>query len=107
MRTLAIILVSFLYVACTSTPEEIQKEVLLETTTAWDGQPLPAYPTTQPKITILKITIPPNTKLAEHYHAIINCAVITKGTLKVVKKDGQELIIKEGEAVAEVLNDVH
>lgn len=87
--------------------QEVKTEKLLETSQSWDGTQLPAYPATQPKITILKTTIPPGTKLATHYHLIINCAVVLKGTLKIVKPDGKEKIIHAGDAVSEVIGEPH
>lgn len=100
-------LVVIALISISASAQGIKTEKLLETTTSWDGKTLPMYPTTQPKVTILRITIPPKTKLPEHYHSVLNFAVVTKGVLKVVKEDGEELVIKRGEAVAEVLGDYH
>ena len=86
---------------------KVTSEVLLDTTTSWDGTLLPAYPQGQPRVTILQITVPPHTQLAPHYHPIINCAVILSGSLKVVKDDGKALIINEGEAISELVGSIH
>ncbi len=87
--------------------KQVTSEVLLETSQSWDGAELPAYPTGTPKITIVKTSIPPNTKLQPHRHSIINCGVVMKGTLKVIKSDGQEMTITQGDAASEVIGDVH
>lgn len=87
--------------------QEIVTSTILETTQSWDGKLLPEYPKGQPKATILKIVIPPGSKLPEHYHPVLNFAIVTKGTLKVIKADGQEKVINEGEAIAEVINALH
>ena len=41
----------------------IKVEKLLQTTHSWDGTRYAGYPTGQPEITVLKITVPPNTAL--------------------------------------------
>ena len=111
IRILIIALIVAMAVACNTNvvhnKQTIKTEKILETTTSWDGTTLPPYPTDQPKISILKISIPPAAKLPIHYHSIINCAVVIKGTLKVVKEDGQEIIISEGQAISEVINKYH
>jgi hypothetical protein len=37
-----------------------------------DGNLLPAHPEGQPKITVLPITVPPETSLPSHRHAVVN-----------------------------------
>jgi quercetin dioxygenase-like cupin family protein len=56
------------------------KEKLAVSTEAWTGQKLPAYPSGQPEISILKITIPPGQRLPMHKHPVINVAVVLKGS---------------------------
>ena len=38
-------------------------DVLAKTTASWNGATLPSYPTGQPEVTILKISIPPHVQL--------------------------------------------
>lgn len=80
---------------------------LAKTTKSWDKKLLPAYPKGQPEITILKITIPPHTKLPMHKHPFINAGVLLKGNLTVTTKDGKKLHLKEGESIAEVVSTWH
>lgn len=87
--------------------QDVVTQKLLETSTSWDGSQLPSYPKTQPKVTILRITIAPGAKLPIHQHPLINCAVVTKGELKVVKLSGEEKLIKAGDAIAEVVGSFH
>ena len=95
-------------VSKTPTPtSQVTSEVLLDTTTSWDGTPLPAYPQGQPRVTVLQITVPPHTRLAPHYHPIINCAVILSGSLKVVKDDGTSLTLNAGDAVSGLVGTIH
>lgn len=86
---------------------EINKVVLSSSSQSWDGVELPAYPSGKPKISILHITIPPKEKLALHKHPIINAGVLIKGELKVVKPNGETLILKQGEAIIELVNSEH
>ena len=87
--------------------KEVQTVVLAETTRSWDGELLPPYPTGQPKVSILRITVPPHARLDMHKHSIINAAVVTKGQLTVVKESGEELTIQAGEALVEVIGSFH
>lgn len=87
--------------------KEAKAEILIEATTSWDGQNLPSYPTAQPKITILKIIVPPKSRMPEHCHSIINAGVVTKGELRIVQDDGSELILRSGDAAIEVVGNYH
>jgi hypothetical protein len=40
-----------------------QRETLLQTTQSWNGKPYTHYPTGQPQLTTLKVTIAPHTSL--------------------------------------------
>ena len=86
---------------------EIQVVKLAETSKSWNGDDLPNYPKGKPKITVLKITIPPKTKLHKHYHPVINSGIVLKGELKVVDINGNILLLKEGDVVVELVNKVH
>lgn len=86
---------------------EIQVVKLAETTKSWNGDDLPDYPKGKPKITVLKITIPPKTKLHKHYHPVINSGIILKGELKVVDINDNVLILKEGDVIVELVNKIH
>lgn len=105
-----VVLVSVLLlnVSCkTSKITEIQVVKLAETTKSWNGDVLPKYPEGHPKITVLKITIPPKTTLHKHYHPVINSGILLKGALKVVDVDGNVLILKAGDVIVELVNKIH
>lgn len=76
-----------------SKPEAV---TLIETDKSWNGSELPNYPVGKPKITILKITIPPRSKLNIHKHMVINAGVLTKGELTVVDDQNNTLNLKTG-----------
>jgi quercetin dioxygenase-like cupin family protein len=94
----------------TSTPlqaDDIVVEELIRSTSSWDGEPLPIYPEGQPEITILKFTIPAGAKLASHTHSVINAGVLLSGTLTVVSEDQEELHLKPGDALIELVDKLH
>ncbi len=97
-----------LIVSCKST-QITKTEVikLAESSKSWNGNNLPNYPTDAPKITILKYTIPPKTKLKIHKHLVINAGVLIKGELTVVDEDNNTLVLKEGDALIELVNKFH
>ncbi|AUP80848.1 cupin domain-containing protein [Flavivirga eckloniae] len=104
-----IVFLSFIMVLSCKTGKitEIQVEKLAETTKSWNGDTLPNYPTGNPKITVLKITIPPKTKLHKHYHPVINSGILLKGELTVVDIDDNILELKEGDVIVELVNKIH
>lgn len=67
-----------------SAPATVEK--LLETESSWDGTLYKTYPDGTPQLSVLKITIPPNSSLSWHQHAIPNAAYVQNGTLTVEKK---------------------
>lgn len=81
--------------------------ILAETTKSWNGDTLPNYPKGQPKVTILKIIIPPKTSLDPHLHPVINAGVLIKGTLTIVDENGNTLNLKAGDAIVELVNTIH
>ena len=68
---------------------------------------LPSYPKGQPEITILKVIIPPKTKLPVHEHPVINAGILTKGVLTVITKDKKVLQMKAGDSISEVVKTWH
>ena len=79
-------------------------DVLAKTTSSWNGATLPSYPTGQPEVTILKISIPPHIQLPLHQHPVINAGVLLKGELTVLTKGGKTLHLKAGDPIVEVVN---
>jgi hypothetical protein len=54
--------------------DTVKVDVLSQTSSSWDGSPLPAYLKGAPEVTILKITIPPKTQLPPHKH-LVRCLI--------------------------------
>jgi len=90
--------------APTNTPES---ELLIESFQSWNGDSLPAYPSGKPKISIVKVTIPPQSELPKHYHLVINAGVLLSGELTVVDSEGHSLKMKAGDPIIELVNKVH
>lgn len=82
-------------------------KVLTKTTSSWNGSELPQYPEGQPEITILRITIPPKSRLPVHEHPVINAGVLLKGQLTVVTEDNEILHLKAGDPIVELVNKPH
>jgi quercetin dioxygenase-like cupin family protein len=85
-----------------------QRETLLQTTQSWNGKPYIHYPTGEPQLTTLKVTIAPRTSLPWHSHPIPNAVYVLSGTLTLHDKaSGKTLVVHQGQAVGESVDDVH
>jgi quercetin dioxygenase-like cupin family protein len=82
-------------------------EVITESYLSWNGDSLPAYPDGKPKISIVKVTIPPHSELPKHHHPVINAGVLLKGELTVIDIEGNILEMKAGDPIIEVVNTIH
>ena len=80
---------------------------LAETSVAWNGSPLPEYPSGEPVISIYKYVFPPHTVTNPHFHKVINCGVVLSGTVTIVNKDGSYHDFHEGEALVETDGEIH
>jgi quercetin dioxygenase-like cupin family protein len=85
-----------------------KREVLLQTSQSWNGKPYTHYPTGQPELTTLKVTIAPHTALPWHTHPFPNAVYVLSGTLTLHDRDsGKTLVVHQGQAVGESVDDVH
>ena len=80
---------------------------LLETKKSWDGENFPALQIKNPKVTVLKISIPEGFILPMHKHPIINVGYILKGTLSVYKENGEKMTLTAGQSAAEMIDQWH
>lgn len=91
-----------------STPADVERKILLQTSTSWDNTPYIRYPDSAPELSLLKLKIPANTALDWHTHPIPNAAYILAGELTIESKDnGQIQHFKQGDALAEMVNIKH
>jgi quercetin dioxygenase-like cupin family protein len=85
-----------------------QRETLLQTTQSWNGKPYTHYATGQPQLTTLKVTIAPHTSLPWHTHPSPNAVYVLSGTLTLQDRaSGKTLVVHQGQAVAESVDDEH
>jgi quercetin dioxygenase-like cupin family protein len=91
-----------------ATAATAQREILLQTTQSWNGKPYTHYPTGQPQLTTLKVTLAAHTSLPWHYHPVPNAVYVLSGTLTLRDRaSGKTLVVHEGQAVGESVDDVH
>jgi quercetin dioxygenase-like cupin family protein len=84
------------------------RDILLQADGSWNGNRYTHYPTGQPELTMLKVTIPPHTALPWHTHPFPNAVYVLSGTLTLQDRDsGKSQVYHQGEAFAESVNDVH
>ena len=110
MKKLVCCILSVALVAGCASPRydtEVRAVQLVKSTVSWNGQPLPAYQTGTPEITILKITIPPHHTLPLHKHPVINAGVLLKGELTVITESGKVLNLKPNDPIVEVVDTWH
>jgi quercetin dioxygenase-like cupin family protein len=101
-------LVSICLLGCDSNKiTDIKVITLVKTSESWNGELLPKYLDGNPEITILKIIIPPKTKLPLHKHPEINAGVLLKGELTVISETNDTLHLKAGEPIVELVNTWH
>ncbi|MGY2293592.1 cupin domain-containing protein [Pseudomonas sp. SDO5511_1_S431] len=88
--------------------QQLKFEKILVTDRSWDGVPLTDYPRAQPELSVIKVEIPPHTSLDWHTHTIPSVGYLIKGSLTLINKvTGEQVIAREGGALAETLNSVH
>ena len=88
--------------------ETAHREILLQANQAWNGKAYTHYPTGQPELTMIKLTIAPHTVLPWHTHPIPNAAYVLSGTLTVHDKESDKSkTYHQGEAFAEIVDGVH
>jgi quercetin dioxygenase-like cupin family protein len=85
----------------------IKIETLIQSTSAWDATPYRRYPDGQPLISVLRITIAPDTVLDWHSHPMPNAAYVLSGELTLERKDGTRKRFFAGQALTETVNRIH
>jgi len=84
------------------------RDILLQADGSWNGKAYTRYPTGQPELTMLKVTIPANTALPWHTHPFPNAVYVLSGTLTLEDRDsGKSKVFHQGDAFAESVDDVH
>jgi quercetin dioxygenase-like cupin family protein len=109
MRTIAAVVISFGFLSAQAAKEAgpLQVKTLLQTDKAWDGKAYDSYPAGQPRLSVLEITIPPNTTMEWHRHPVPNAAYVLGGELKVETQNGQVQHFKKGQVIPETVGVWH
>lgn len=105
-----IILTALIFMAVLFTVNTVysaQKEVLLQTTSTWDKAEYKKLKIKHPEVTVLKINIGVGEKLPMHKHDLVNIAYVKKGTLTVVTDKNEQITVKEGECLPEIIGKYH
>ena len=85
-----------------------KREMLLKTTQSRNGKPYTHYPTGQVHLTTIRLTIAPHTALPWHTHPFPNVVYVLSGTLTLHDRaSGKTLVVHQGQAVGESVDDIH
>ena len=104
-KALIIFMMSLLLAA--NTAYSAQKETLLQTTSTWDNCAYKKLKIKKPEVTVLKITIGAGEKLPMHKHDFVNIAYVKKGILTVVTDKNEQITVREGECLPEIIGKYH
>jgi len=89
-------------------PFEIKSETLLHSSSAWNGVSYEAYSKGAVELSVLRITIPPHSKLKWHTHPMPNVAYILTGEITVEQQGvNKKRQFVAGEVVPETVNTLH
>ena len=87
---------------------EVQTQILLSASSSWDSEPYQSYPSGQPELSVLKITLASHTQLEWHSHPMPSAAYIVAGELTLERKrDGKKQRFTAGQAVSETNDTFH
>lgn len=83
-------------------------ELVLQSGEAWNGQAYEHYPAGKPQLSVMRMSLPPHTKLPWHTHPVPNTAYVLTGRLTIQDKaSGECHTIHAGEALNETINSPH
>jgi len=89
-------------------PQRVEVAVLVQSTSSWNGMPFESFPKGQPELTVVRMTIPPNTTLPWHKHSMLSTAYVVSGQVTVEDRaTGQKRLVRTGEAVVEQVGAEH
>jgi len=108
VSTFSALLLAMSAVAAAADALAVKAETLLNTSQSWDGAAYEMYPTGRPELTVLRLTIAPNTTLPWHTHPMPNAAYVVSGELLVEKQEGgaQKRLVA-GDVLPEMVNTRH
>jgi quercetin dioxygenase-like cupin family protein len=84
--------------------QEVQVQQVLQTTGSWDGGEYQGYLVGRPRLTVLRIKMPPNTALLWHRHPVISVGYVLSGEVMLEKREtGERTVVLAGQAIAETV----
>jgi quercetin dioxygenase-like cupin family protein len=90
------------------TVETARVETLLRADSSWNGKPYTHYARGRPQLTLLKVTLKPNSALPWHTHPMPNAGYILSGDLTLHDRaSGVTHTYHAGESFAESVNTEH
>ena len=105
---LTILLLLIAGVAQAETEQAVQTEPLVKSTAAWNGRAYEKFGEGRPELTVVRVTIPPHTRLPWHTHPMPNVGYILSGHITVEDRaTGQKKIFRAGEAIPEQVDAAH
>lgn len=108
MALLAAITTPSAHAATPSNGVTAKRETVLQAQQSWDGKRYAHYPKGQPEITMIRLTIPPNSVLPWHTHPVINVGYVLAGTLTLRDRaSGETHVYRQGEGFAETVDTEH
>lgn len=85
----------------------VQAQVILQTETMSNGDPIRYTDTDHPKVTVMTVEIAPGARTGWHSHPVAIYAYVLSGHLTVEMEDGKIAEFGEGEAIIEVVKLKH
>ncbi len=86
----------------------VKAETLLISSDSWDGTAYERYPAGPPELTVVRLTIAPNTTLPWHTHPMPSVAYVISGELLVEKQGGDaKKRLLAGDVLPEMVRAVH
>ena len=87
---------------------DIKSETLLHSGSAWNGVSYEAYSKGAVELSVLRITIPPHSKLKWHTHPMPNAAYIISGEITLEQQGvNKKRHFVAGQVVPEMVNTLH
>lgn len=87
--------------------EKVKTTVLLRTSQTWDGAQIPNFPQENAEIVSMRYEFPQGEKLGWHHHDVINFGYVQQGELTIIDINGNVKVVREGEAIVEMVGTIH
>lgn len=108
LRTAAVVAVLVALPTLAQTVASGKRAILTQSTASWNGKPYEHYPEGKPELTVLKLTVAPNTALPWHTHPYPNAGYVLSGELTIQDKvSGKQQTFHAGQAFTESVDDAH